>query len=443
MKTTNKHKLYVGDAGAPVEGVANVARVSFGMVVFALVIGFVVGLLVWAIFNAATFLTELLWVDGRAALAGSLAGAGVSAWWLPIVFCTIGGLFIGLWTWKMGGAPESLEAVMGTVKKTGGYKLERPGASIVGFLLPLVFGGSIGPEAGLTGIIAAGCTRIGTALKSAGLRVKSIADITVSAVLSAVFAAPFAGIVAAAQDSMPQLDPDDYELRRKAKLILYTASALGAMLGIMAFTSVFGAESGMPRFDGVTPGVNKLWWAVPCLAAGYFAALLFHASSAGFSVLDKRTGDHPVAKPLVAGLILGILAVPLPYVLFPGEAQSFELMQTWASVGGVVLVATGFAKCVATPLCLSFGWHGGHFFPVIFSGIALGYGIAALGGFEPMFCVAITTATLVAGVQRKALISIALLLLCFPAGSIVWIGIACLIGASAPMPAKLVKQDGE
>lgn len=83
------------------------------------------------------------------------------------------------------------------------------------------------------------------------------------------------------------------------------------------------------------------------------------------------------------------------------------------------------------------GWSGGHFFPVIFAGIALGYGIASIGGFEPMFCVAITTATLVTAVQRKALVALAMLLLCFPVQSIPWIGVACLIGASLPLPSGL------
>ena len=437
MKQQTEHKPYVGDVGAPLETGAQKTSVGFGLVALAMLVGFIIGLVVWAVFWASSALTELLWVDGRASLSTLLASAGIPSWWLPIAFCTFGGLIIGLWSWKMGGDPESLEAVMATVKQTGGYKLDKPAASIVGFLLPLVFGGSIGPEAGLTGIIAAACTRIGNSLKAAGLRAKLLADVTVSAALSAVFASPFAGIVATAQDGMPTLDPKDYEFRRRAKLVLYTASALGAIIGIALFTAVFGKESGIPRFEGVTPGANKLWWALPCIAAGYLAALLYHASTAGLSVLDKRLGEHPVAKPVAAGLILGILAVPLPYVLFPGEAQSFELMQSWASIGGAVLVVTGFAKCVATPLCLSFGWRGGHFFPLIFAGIALGYGVAALGGFEPMFCVAITTAVLIAGIQRKPLVAIALLLLCFPAQSIVWVGIACLIGATLPMPSKL------
>ena len=440
MKKSREHKPYVGDLGQPLDTAAQKAEVGFGMVMLAIAVGFVIGLVVWAVFWASSALTELLWVDSRAGLESALSQAGIPSWWLPIAFCGIGGLAIGLWTRAFGGQPESLETVMASVKTTGGYQLERPGASIVGFLLPLVFGGSIGPEAGLTGIIAAACTRIGNSLKAAGIRVKQITDITVSAALSAVFASPFVGVVATAEDSMPALDPSDYEFRRKVKLVLYTASALGAIIGIALFTSIFGKESGVPHFDGVTPGANKLWWALPCILLGYLAALIYHVSSTGFSKLDGRLGDHPVAKPLAAGLVLGVLAVPLPYVLFPGEAQSFELMHNWASVSGTVLIATGLLKCASTPLCINFGWRGGHFFPVIFAGIALGYGIASVGGFEPMFCVAITTATLVAGVQRKALVAIAMLLLCFPVQSIPWIGIACLIGASLPLPGALAKK---
>lgn len=443
MKKTREHKPYVGDLGQPLDTTAQKAEVGFGMVALAIAVGFVIGLVVWAVFWASSALTELLWIDGRASLESALSQAGIPSWWLPVAFCGIGGLVIGLWTRFFGGQPENLENVMTSVKTTGGYQLEHPGASIVGFLLPLVFGGSIGPEAGLTGIIAAACTRIGSSLKAAGIRVKQITDVTVSAALSAVFASPFVGVVAAAEDSMPALDPSDYEFRRKVKLVLYTASALGAIIGIALFTSVFGKESGLPHFDGVTPGANKLWWALPCILLGYLATLIYHTASTGFAKLDARLGDHPVAKPFATGLILGILAVPLPYVLFPGETQSFELMRNWASVSGAVLVATGLLKCVATPLCINFGWRGGHFFPVIFAGIALGYGIASIGGFEPMFCVAITTATLVAGVQRKALVAIAMLLLCFPVQSIPWIGIACLVGASLPLPDRLTKKQSE
>lgn len=443
--TTTTRRPYIGDVGTAPASRRHKVDAGLGMVLFSLAVGFVVGLTVWAVFWASSALTELLWEEGRNSLTCALKRMDLPSWWVPIAFCTMGGLVIGLWTSRFGGAPRSLEHVMGTVKKTGGYRLERPGASIVGFLLPLVFGGSVGPEAGLTGIIADACTRIGRGLKAVGLHVRGIADVTVSAALSAVFATPLVGIVATAQDAMPRqsADPDAYDLRRRAKLVLYTAAALGAMAGIAVFTWAFGTTGGIPRFDGITPHANKLWWAVPCLLVGYAGAILYRCADAAFRKLNPLCGDHPVAKPTVAGAVLGLLAIPLPYVLFPGEEQAAALMYEWSQMGGLVLLATGLLKCIATPLCLNFGWGGGHFFPCIFSGIAAGYGIASLAGIDPMFCIAITTATLVAGVQRKPLVALALLLLCFPVDNLIWMGTACLVGSALPMPAKLLNAQEE
>ena len=473
---------YIGDIGNPISGPGAVAGVTFSMVLFALAVGFVVGLVVWAVFWASSFLTNLLWVDAKAALEGALAGAGLQFWWLPILFCTAGGLFIGLFTKFTGASPEPLDKVMGQVKETGEYNLEKPAASVVAFLLPLVFGGSVGPEAGLTGIIAAACTKIGRALKGAGVRVKNVADITVSAALCAVFAAPFAGVVACAENSgikksapadgvnptptmpadgvnpttpmpadganptptMPadgvNPTPEDlsqYEFKRSGKLVLYTASALGALAGIMVFSGIFGRGCGLPRFTGAPAGATELAWALPCLIVGYLGAVLFHTSNFCFSRASEKLQRFVVLKPLLAGVALGVVAVAFPFVLFPGEEQAFELMEGWQDIAGAALIATGLLKCIATPMCLNFGWRGGNFFPCIFAGIAAGYGVAAVSGAQPMFCVCVTCAMLVAGIQRKPLMALALLLLCFPVDCLAQMGIACLIGAYAPQPFKL------
>lgn len=442
-----EQRPFVGDVGTPLDGSVQKATATAGMVILSLGMGFAVGLITWAVFWLSTFLIGLLWNDGYRVLAYVLDSMGFASWWIPVAFCTVGGLIIGLWTTRFGGSPEPLMKVMSTVRRTGGYKLKRPLASVVGFLLPLVFGGSVGPEAGLTGLIAAGCTKVGNVLKGAGLRLGALADVTVSATIAAIFATPFAGIVSTLQDGMSERDardddPEHYALRRNVKLVLYTAAALGAVAGVLAFTAVFGKESGIPRFEGITPGINKLWWALPCLAAGYMGALLFHCGDTCFGLLGKRLSEHTILKPVIAGVVIGCLAIPLPYVLFSGEAQSREIMACWGQMGAWLLLATGLVKCLITPLCLRFGWGGGHFFPCIFAGIVMGYGVASLVGVDPMFAVAITTACLLGAVQRKPLTAMALLLLCFPVESIVWMGIACLIGSVLPIPARILSAGG-
>ena len=100
-------------------------------------------------------------------------------------------------------------------------------------------------------------------------------------------------------------------------------------------------------------------------------------------------------------------------------------------------MATGFGKVIITPLCIRFGWRGGHFFPVIFAGISIGYGMAMLTGADPVFCLCACTAALVGGVMRQPLMTVLLLFLCFPVKGIVVMLAAAALGAAVPLPKAL------
>lgn len=424
-------KPYVGDYGAPIEGTGRVAAASLSLVVLACLVGFVVGVVVWGALSLSNLLIQLLWHDLPAALP-------FDAPWLPLVLCPFGGLIIGLWTRAFRNAPASLETVMGEVRATGGYRLRGLGSSIVSFLLPLVFGGSIGPEAGLTGIIAAACTWIGNTLKRAGLKVKAVTDLTLSATLSAVFGAPLLGIVMNAEEQPGAPSPDDYSFRRPAKLLLYTAAAFGAFGGAAFIGGFLGDGAGLPRFSSIEAQGIAWLWTVPLALAGWALGLLFHASNRAFGSMTGRFRKDSLMPPLIAGVALGAVAVALPGVLFSGERQCHTIMGEWTAISALALLAAGALKVVATPLCLNFGWRGGNFFPCIFAGVSFGYGIAALSGIDPMLCVTVVTTALVACMTRKPLLTLALLILCFPIDGILASGVAALVGSALPVPRSLV-----
>ena len=227
-------KPYVRDAGWAGRGPLGEAALSAAMVMLALAAGFAVGFLVWAVLSLANGLVALLW-DAL----GKRGGEGFATPWFPLVVCTLGGLVIGVWTHFPQGAPAPLETVMASFKKTGSYRVEGAGRSVVGFLLPIVFGGSVGPEAGLTGLIASACCRLRDLLKRAGLRAGAIGDATIAASVAAIFGTPLAGIVAgveSAPDEAP--DPNEYELRRSAKTVLYFSAALAALGGASASSAL-------------------------------------------------------------------------------------------------------------------------------------------------------------------------------------------------------------
>lgn len=458
-------KPYVGDYGRPIEGGAKKASISIEMVVLALAIGFVIGFLVFVALWLSTALTDLIW---RNVMEGELP------WFMPIILCTVGGLVIGLWSKFVGGDPEPLMKVMAQVKQTGSYKLRNIPASVVAFLLPLAFGGSVGLEAGLTGLIAAACSYIGRTLRAAGLRVKEVTDLTISASIAAIFGTPLAGIAMAGEDAMPvrdadggpasadspdggnttdnsqsteapaarRPDPNAYTFRRSAKIVLYSAAAFGSMGGLMLLTELTGGLAGIPHFAAVEATGAGFLWAIPCLVLAYAMILMHYAAERGTLRLAAMVERFTVLKPLIAGVIIGCIAVVLPNVLFCGEEQGFEIQQNWQAAGVAVLLGTGLVKVAATSLCLNMGWHGGNFFPNIYAGISAGYGMALLTGADPMLCVTVVTSAYLGGMLRRPLLVLALLILCFPLRSIVWMGLACVIGSVLPLPSALQPMEG-
>ncbi len=428
-KTKRAQRPYVGDAGRKPQGIAEKTTTVFGMVLLALIVGLIIGFAVYLVMNLSTWLTGLLW-----GFSGSFP-------FFPLVVCTIGGVVIGLWTWWSHDCVKPLSEVMAQFKQTGSYRVNGVWKPVVTFLLPLVFGGSIGFEAGLTGLISAGCCWIRDQLKKAGLRLGALTDVTIAASLSAIFGSPLAGIAAQADD---ELDVNDYDMRRRTKAVLYIAAAFGAFGGIRLFTALFGPSSGLPRFEHIAASGQDFLWALPCLALAYAMAFLFHASEYAFGMVGEQMSKRPsgvIVKPILAGIAMGAVACALPYVLFPGEVQCEELMESWPTWTAFALLATGVLKALITPMCIKMGWVGGDLFPSIFAGVTAGYGIAMLCGADPMLMVTVTTAAYLAGVLRKPIVALGILFLCFPADGIIWMGVAAVIGATVPMPRLILQKD--
>ena len=67
----------------------------------------------------------------------------------PIVICTIGGVVIGLFRKHFGDYPQTMKTVIGVVKKKGTYPYRRMVVILIGAILPLIIGSSVGPEAGM------------------------------------------------------------------------------------------------------------------------------------------------------------------------------------------------------------------------------------------------------------------------------------------------------
>lgn len=83
--------------------------------------------------------------------------------------------------------PDELDEVMKKVKRDKFYPYNKVLLLCISALIPLLFGGSIGPEAGLTGVIVGLCYWAGNHMKNAQSKIPELMQTGVSATLTAIF----------------------------------------------------------------------------------------------------------------------------------------------------------------------------------------------------------------------------------------------------------------
>lgn len=410
--------------------------------ILTLAFGAFAGAFCWAFFFLMNLGMDLLWNRAPA----FLESVGCPALFYPLVFCTLGGLAIGLFQKRVGPYPDDMNTVLAEVKSSGRYEYKHIKAMFLGALMPLMFGGSIGPEAGLTGVIAGLCTWVGDRLRFVGSEMRELASAGTAAIISAIFAAPLFGLAAplfgyadesdgkAETGGVPRI-----EVPKPLKIAIYLLSIAGA-LGVFTLLSTFvGGGLGLPRFSEMDVSARELLWMVPIMLIGACAGWLFHAFGAGVRWLSMRLGERPVVKAVIAGVVLGGIGIFLPFTMFAGESQTEVLAAQWTGMSAFVLLATGFLKVLSTQVCLGLGWRGGHFFPIIFSGISIGYACAGLMGVDPVFALCVCTAALLGVVMRQPLMVALLLILCFPVKAVVFMLVAACIGSVIPVPKAFIR----
>lgn len=407
-----------------------------------LITGSLAGAFVWLFFflmnKGIAFLWQTVpgWVSSLTAESLPVLSQGPFGFVpFPLIVCVLGGLLIGLYAKHTGIEPEDLNVVMAKVKETGRYDYSHIGKLSLAALLPLLFGGSVGPEAGLTGVIAGLCTWVGDRMRRFGSDFRALTIAGTQAALTAVFTAPLYGFVAPLSGTADGARGEEgITLPKAQKAVVYLCAIAGALSAFLVLGQLFGESSGLPRFDAVEVGLYELALLLPLALAGMACGWVFHAVNKGTLSLSEAMGNRPVAKAVLAGIILAVCGMALPFTMFAGESQAHYLMEGYSAIPAVALIATGFVKCALTPTCLNLGWHGGHFFPVIFSGVSLGYGFALLTGAAPAFCVAACTSALMGAVMRQPIMAALLLMLCFPLKGVVVMLVAAVIGAAIPLP---------
>lgn len=289
-------------------------------------------------------------------------GDGTIAGWLPLVALLAGGgLLVGLL--RRWNRPATMQGPAHVIAAAHGLERLMPRAAglrtLLATLVSIGSGASVGqygPLAHLGGLLGhqiARATGGDAARRNIGLACG------VAAAISTAFNAPIAGIVFAHEVVLRH-----FSLRAFAPVTV--ASSIG-------FVFTHFVESHDPLFEFIDPvfvyGPEYLFFAAIGIGGGLIAVVYMRAIFA-FERLSRASRVPEVLRPLVAGVVLALIASQVPEVLGVGFGS---LRSTLAGAFspeqlGLVLVA----KLVATALCLGFGFVGGVFSPALLIGVVFG-----------------------------------------------------------------------
>lgn len=392
------------------------------LILFTALLGGSAGAVVWCFLKAVSFLTGVIWETLP-------QKSGLS--FLPVLVCALGGLCVGVMHKKYGNYPEELAVVMKKIKEDKYYEYKHMAAMLLCALIPLVLCSSVGPEAGLTGIIAALCYWVGDNVSFARGYTGELSEISEAVTLGQIFRSPLFGILAVEKledENRPE------KMQKRDKLLYYGISTASGFFIVRILNTVFGkAMEGFPSFSEGPSGAMDYALLLLYIPVGLLLFILFEA----FEKLTKKLGGHipVILKELLCGIVIGLTGLFLPMVMGSGEEQMAELMETFAAYTPLFLAAICILKLLMTAFCINLGMKGGHFFPLIFACTCMGFTLSMLifpeAGSHAAFASAAVTATVLGAQLKKPFAAAFLLLLCFPAELLLWSFLCAAAGSKA------------
>jgi CIC family chloride channel protein len=337
---------------------------ELALIILAGVLGFIIGLSVVAVRQVMQWMHE----TNFAMPPDRLLSEGVNPIpWRVVLVPVIGGLAVGLAAllirrWR---PREIVDAIEANALYGGKMSLIDSINLAIMTVLSGGFGASVGLEAAYTQLGAGFASNCGEALRVRRQDLRTLVGCGAAAAIAAAFNAPLAGAFYA------------FEL----VIGSYTAAVL-APVGVAALAGTFAVRA--------TIGPDPLFLVADPISIGNWDYLLFAAlglGAGGVGIVTmigvtaverilRRRSIPPWLRPVLGGLVLGLVALMFPEVLGSGHgAIQHVLGHDYLPLMLALLVV---AKAVASAVSVGAGFRGGLFSSSLFLGSLYGAGIGAL-----------------------------------------------------------------
>ncbi|MBI4664780.1 MAG: chloride channel protein [Nitrospinae bacterium] len=284
--------------------------------------------------------------------------------WLVIpLLPALGGLLVGLLTWRfrMGAESASAAEVMKWTAVDGGVVKPR----IVWFrtLVSTIFlgsGGSGGPEGPIAQVCGAWGSTIGQFLNASSERLRLLVGCGAAAGIAAAFNAPIAGVIFTVE-----LVLGDFNVISFLPIVISSVMATTVKRLMLGEVHVFSA----PPYALVSSWEIFLY-AILGVLCGLAARLFVATSARSEEFFKKKVRIHPALKPALGGLLVGIIGIWWPEI-FGGGFETMDVMLAGEMALSLAFTLV-FIKIIATAISLGSGGSGGIFAPSLFIGCMTG-----------------------------------------------------------------------
>ncbi len=395
-----------------IEVVFIIKSIVKNIVFFGFVMGTVVGGFCWSFLFLINLLSNFLWHELPHIF-------NISNFNITIILCILGGVIIGLGQKYLGPYPKEMEEVIHEYKVTKTIEYKHLPQYIVCAFLPLIFGGSIGPEAGLFGTVAMFSTFLSKKIKNSNPELKEeFMETSTSAVLTAIFQVPIFSSFSCDKKSIHKASLIS---RKLLNYLTYTCTVLSAFFVIKLLNNLTHKESFIFKLAQNNITSKELLYFIPIVILSIIIGLSYNYIGHLIEYIYKKTklSLNPFIAAVICGFILAILGAYFPYTLFSGEHALKEIVNNYGELGAAYLLLIAFLKILATRISINFRWVGGQIFPLIFVSFCIALALSGIFNIDPTYFVAIIAAGVITVVLRKPFIAV--ILICFFLPMTYWI----------------------
>lgn len=293
--------------------------------------------------------------------------AGILPWWWLIAVPTLGGLAVGLILDRFtpDGRVRTVADVIEGAALEGGRVETREGlASAAASLITLGTGGSSGREGPVVHLAGVISTWFADRINASPMAGRELLGCAVAGAVAASFNAPIAGALFAHE-----------VILRHFAAHAFAPIAIAAVTGAVINRQAFGGATefalmGEPGlgFYAELPAFAVLGLICALVAAALVWAIL-RADGAGTAIF-ARSGWPRWLRPMLAGTLLGIIAIPFPHIIGVGYQTTFAALNGAFTLDQVLIFAA--VKVVAVAITLGGRMGGRVFSPALVLGALTG-----------------------------------------------------------------------